>query len=318
MIFTKIKRVIRGGFINFWRNGFLSLAAVIIITLCLGAFGMLIFGSVFGRAFLDEVKSRVDINVYFALDAEEADILEINKTVENLPEVASSEYISRDLALANFKEKWKDNALILQGLEEIGDNPLPAVINIKAKEPSQYAGIAKFLESKSATAKDGSIIIEKINYNQNKIIIDRLGRIIPLIESTGLLIAGLLVVVSVIIVINTIRLIIYTAKEEISVMRLVGASNTYIRGPFVVSGIMYGVISGVITLIVIAIIAYWSDNAIARFAGVEGARDFSLIVDIFSSYFVQNFGQIFTIIMGSGIILGGLSSYMAVKRYLNV
>jgi cell division transport system permease protein len=318
MIFTKIKRVLKGGFVNFWRNGFLSLAAIVVITLCLGAFGTLIFGSVFGRAFLTEVKSRVDINVYFALDAEETDIIELKGSVEKLSEVASAEYISRDQALENFKEKWKDNALILQGLEEIGENPLPAVLNIKAKEPSQYAGIAKFLDSKSATAKDGSIIIEKVNYNQNKIIIDRLGRIIPLIESTGAIVAGLLVIVAIIIVFNTIRLIIYTAKEEISVMRLVGASNMYIRGPFVVSGIMYGVISGLITLIIIAVIAYWSDSAITKFAGIEGARDFSLIINIFSSYFVKNFGQIFAIIMGSGIVLGAVSSYLAVKRYLNV
>ena len=318
MIFTKIKRVIRTGFINFWRNGFLSFSAVIIITLSLVVFGGLIFGSAFGRSLLKEVKNKVDINVYFVLDAQETDILSLKKTIEKLPEVDKVEYVSRDQALTSFKDKWKDNTLILQGLDEIGSNPFPAVLNIKAKEPSQYAGIANFLDSKDSFSKDGNSIVEKVNYNQNKLIIDRLGRIIPAVEKAGSIIALILVLVAVIITFNTVRLIIFTAKEEISVMKLVGASNTYIRGPFVVSGIMYGIISGVLTLIVLGVFAYYSDVAILKFAGIQGAQDFSLIINVFSSYFISNFGQIFAIIMGSGIVLGAISSYLAVKRYLRI
>jgi cell division transport system permease protein len=121
-----------------------------------------------------------------------------------------------------------------------------------------------------------------------------------------------------IITFNTIRLVIYTAKDEISVMKLVGASNRYIRGPFVVSGIMYGVFAGVFTLIALALFAYYSDAVIMKFVGIQGAQDFSLVINIFFSYFVKNFGQIFALIMGSGIVLGAVSSYMAVRRYLNV
>ncbi len=318
MIFTNFKRITRTGFINFWRNGFLSFSAIIVLTLSLSVFGALIFGSAFGRALLKEVKNKVDINVYFVLDSQESDILSLKKTVENLPEVDKVEYISRNMALSAFKNKWKDNTLILQGLDEIGDNPFPAVLNIKAKEPSQYAGIAHFLDSKSSLSKDGSAIVEKVNYNQNKVIIDRLGRIIPAAEKAGSIIAILFVLVAVIITFNTIRLIIFTAKDEISVMKLVGASNLYIRGPFVISGIMYGVFSGVLTLIALGIFAYYSDVVIMKFAGVQGAQDFSLLVNVFSSYFITNFGQIFAIIMGSGIVLGGISSYLAVKRYLRV
>jgi cell division transport system permease protein len=318
MLFTHFKRITRTGFVNFWRNGFLSFSAIIVITLSLGVFGALIFGSAFGRALIEEVKNKVDINVYFVLDAEEPDIVALQKTIENLPEVASVEYISRDMALADFKDKWKDNSLILQGLDEIGDNPFPAVLNIKAKEPSQYAGIATFLDSKNSLSQDGSNIVEKVNYNQNKLIIDRLGRIIPAVERAGSIIALLLVIVAVVITFNTIRLIIFTSKDEISVMKLVGASNMYIRGPFVVSGVMYGIFSGILTLVLLAGFAYYSDALLMKFSGVQGAQDFSLLVNVFSSYFIQNFGQIFAIIMGSGIVLGGISSYLAVKRYLRI
>jgi cell division transport system permease protein len=161
-------------------------------------------------------------------------------------------------------------------------------------------------------------IISKINYQENKLIIDRLGRIIPAVEKSGSVVAIVLILIAIISVWNTIRLIIFTAKDEISVMKLVGASNIYVRGPLVVSGIMYGIIAAIITLILMAGIAYWSDMAILRFAGVQVASDFSLIVNVFSTYFAQNFVQILLIIIGAGVILGGGASYIAARRYLKV
>ena len=319
MLLTHFKRITRTGFVNFWRNGFLSFAATVVLTLSLVSFGALIFANAFGHALIDEVKNKVDINVYFTLNAQESDILALKKTIEQLPEVQSSEYISRDQELANFKDKWKDNTLILQGLDEIVDNPFPAVLNIKAKEPSQYAGIASFLDSNNSLSQSGVNIVDKVNYNQNKLVIDRLGRIIPAVENAGSIIAIILVIVALIITFNTIRLIIYTAKDEISVMKLVGASNAYVRGPFVVSGIMYGIASGILTLIILAICAYYGDAALVKFASVQDAQSFGLLGSTsFSAYFSANFGQIFAIIMGSGIVLGAISSYLAVRRYLKV
>jgi cell division transport system permease protein len=318
MIFTHLKRIIRTGFINFWRNGFLSFSAVVVITLSLSVFGALIYGSAFGRALIQEVKNKVDINVYFTLDASETDILALKKTIEALPEVDKVEYLSKEQALSGFRDKWKDNALIIQGLDEIGSNPFPAVLNIKAKEPSQYAGIASYLDSKTKASNSATNIVDKINYNQNKLIIDRLGRIIPAIEKVGSFIAILFVIVAIIITFNTIRLVIFTSKEEIAVMKLVGASNLYIRGPFMVSGVMYGIVSGLLTLVVLGAFAFYGDALLERFAGVKSIGDFSFFANVFSAYFIQNFGQIFGIIIGSGIVLGGLSSYLAVKRYLRV
>jgi cell division transport system permease protein len=318
MIFTSFKRIARTGFINFWRNGFLSFAAIVVITLSLCTFGALIFASAFGRTLLTEVKNKVDINVYFTLDAQESDILALQKDIDSLAQVTKTEYVSRDQALSDFKDRWKDNTLIMQGLDEIGTNPFPASINIKAKDPGQYGNIAAYLKGKNPTDSSGVPIIDKVNYEDNKLIIDRLGSIIPTVEKTGSVVAIILLIVAIIVVWNTIRLIIYAARDEISVMKLVGASNTFVRGPFVISGIMYGIISGIITLIVLGACAYWSDSLILRFVGIDVASNFELMVNVFSSYFTANFGQIFTIIMSAGIILGGLSSYIAARRYLRV
>lgn len=318
MVLTTFKRIIRTGFVSFWRNGFLSFAAIVVITLSLCAFGMIIFTGAFGRALIADVKDKVDINVYFTLGAQESDILAVQKDVNALSEVASTSYVSRDEVLAAFKDKWQDNALIMQGLDEIGDNPFPATLNIKAKDPGQYGDIATFLENKNPMDASGTPIIEKVNYLQNKLIIDRLSQIIPATEKAGLIIAIVLVIVAIIVVFNTIRLIVFTSKDEISVMKLVGASNIYVRGPLVVSGIMYGIVSAIITLGLMAIFAHWSDAFILRFAGVQIASDFELVVNVLSQYFLQNLAQIVVIITGAGVILGGVSSYIAARRYLRV
>jgi len=318
MVFTTFKRIARTGFVNFWRNGFLSFAAIVVITLSLCAFGGIIFVGAFGRSLIADVKDKVDINVYFSLTASEPDILALQKDINSLPEVASTTYVSRDAALASFTSKWQDNDLIMQGLQEIGDNPFPASLNIKATDPGQYGAIAQYLTDKNPTDSSGTPLIEKVNYTENKLIIDRLGRIIPATEQAGTIIALILVVVAIIVVWNTIRLIIFTAKDEISVMKLVGASNIYVRGPLVVSGVMYGIVSGIITIVLLAAAAYWSDALILRLAGVEVASDFGLLVNVFSTYFNQNIAEIVLIIMGSGIVLGGISSYIAARRYLRV
>ena len=318
MIATTLKRIVRTGFVNFWRNGFLSFAAIVVITLSLLSLGGLIFAGAFGRLLLQEVKSQVDINVYFALSATEQDVLNLQKEINVLPEVASTAYISRDQALSDFKDKWKDNTLIMQGLIELGDNPFPASLNVRAKDPGQYGGIARYLENKNPTDASGTPIIDKINYQENKLVIDRLSRMIPTVEQAGATLAILLALVAAIVVFNTVRLITFTVRDEIAVMKLVGASNIYVRGPLVVAGIMYGVVSGIITLIILAACAYWSDALILRFAGVDVAANFSFAINVFSRYFVTNFSELFLIIIGAGVILGGFSSYIAARRYLKV
>lgn len=309
MIFTKFKRVVRSGFVNFWRNGFLSLSSILVLSLSLLVFGGLIFFSTLNKSFIESVKDKVDINVYFSLNAPEQDIFDLKKTLEKMPEVKSVDYISREESIKRFREKHQDNTLILQGLDEIGDNPLPAVLTIKAKDPSQYETIAKFLSDKSS--------VDDVNYSRNKIIIDRLSRIIPLVEKTVTVLIIVLVLIAAMVTFNTIRVIIFASKDEIAVMKLVGASNMYVRGPFVISGMMYGIFSAIISLIILGLFAYYMDALYIRFLNAYPG-DISVVRHILFSYYVSNFAQIFAILMGSGIVLGAVSSYLAVRRYLNV
>ncbi len=305
MFWINTKRIIKAGFVSFWRNGFVSLSSVLIITLTLFCLGSIVFAGALLNSSLGEIKSKVDVNVYFVPTAQEVDVLALKKKLDGLPEVAKVEYVSRTKALENFKARHANDEITLQALDELGDNPLGAILNIKAKETSQYEGIAKFLESEEG---ERGTFIDKVNYYQNKTAIDTLTKMINGGTKIALAIALALAIVSILIVFNTIRLAIYIAREEISVMRLVGASNKFIRGPFVVSGVMYGVVSAAITLGLFYPVTYWVSNITTTFFS-----GFSLFV-----YYTTNFPGIALILAGAGIILGMISSFLAVRKYLKI
>jgi len=308
-MWIKIKRVIRAGFYSFWRNGFVSLSSILVMVVTLFVIGSTIFSGVILQSTLDQIKDKVDINVYFITTASEADILNIKKNLEQLPEVLSPiVYLSKEEALAEFKERHQNDEFTLQALDELGENPLGATLNIKAKDPSQYESIASFLQGKNALSSDNTNIIDKVNYYQNKEAIDRLTSIINSANNLGFILTLVLVIISILITFNTLRLVIYMSREEISVMRLVGASTGYIRGPFFVAGAIYGFISAVITLILFYPITIWLGST---------TEEFFVGLNIFH-YYTSNFGQIFLIIICSGVVIGSISSYLAVRKYLKV
>jgi len=308
MWWTNTKRIIKYGSVNFIRNSFVSLSTMLVMTITLFVIGSLIFIGATLNATLNQVRDKVDINVYFVPSADEGSILALKKSIEALPEVKSAEYVSREQALENFRARHQNDQLTLQALEELEENPLGASLSIRAKETSQYEGIAAFLENDAAVSPGTLPIIEKVNFFQNKVAIDRLSRTIDSAERFGIGIIIFLLIASIMITFNTIRLAIYTARDEISVMKLVGAGNWYVRGPFVFEGVLYGVVAGILTLILFYPLTLWLGPL------TEG---FFNDINIFQ-YYLDNFGQIFLIIMGTGVVLGAISSYLAVRRYLRV
>jgi len=220
--------------------------------------------------------------------------------------VAKASYISTEEALKLFRERHSSDYPTIQALDEIGENPLGGYLNIKAKEVSQYENISNFLKSDNALVLGSVSIIDKVNYHQNKLVIDRLNAIISGAQKLGFLITLLLIIISIIITFNTIRLTIFISKEEIGVMRLVGASKTYIRGPFMIEGAIYGIIATAITLILFLPATFWLGHHMMDFLGLN-----------LYDYYLSNFFQIFAIILLSGIVLGMISSFLAVRKYLN-
>jgi cell division transport system permease protein len=246
--------------------------------------------------------------VYFVTDAEESDILAAQQRLERLDEVALVTYTSREEAITEFRNRHQDDELTLDALDQLGDNPLGASLAIKANDPSQYETIVNFLSNDANVSPSGEPIIDHVNYYQNKTVIDRLTNAIGATQTAGLVIVILFSIASVIIALATVRLAIYTARDEISVMRLVGASNMYIRGPFIVAGIISGAVSGLIAIALFYPAAWYAGGELSAWLG-----GFNLF-----EYYVSNFPMIFGIIVGSGMLLGGIASFLGVRKYLSI
>ena len=308
---VNVKRVARYGLIGFVRNGFVSLSAVLVMAITLFVVANIIISNAALNATLQELQSNVDVRVYFTVDAPEDEIFRIKQSLEALPEVAIVTYVSRDEALATFRERHKGDQLTLQALDELADNPLGASLGVRAKETSQYESIAKFLETKQEEG-GSSVGIDKINFYQNKTAIDRLTQIIATSRENSIAKLMIFAIATLVIAFNTIRLAIYTSRDEIMVMNIVGAGRWYVRGPFVIAGVLYGVISGLIVLLLLYPILAFRPVLI----GLDSTSEILFgNFDAFQ-YYVSSFPLIFLTIIFTGVTLGALSSYLAVRRYL--
>lgn len=306
MFWVNIKRVLRAGFVNLMRNSFVSLASVFVMTMTLFIIGSLMFVNALISDFVSYVNGKVDVNVYFVTGADESAILSLQTALQQLPEVSSVSYTSEADALAQFQAKHQDDQLTLQALDELGSNPFGAELSIKAKDPSQYEAIAQFLQDRTNDA-NGNPLIDSVNYLQNQTVIDQLQSVTSYVERFGWGTIAIFVLASILITFNTIRLAIYTAREEIAVMRLVGASNMYIRGPFVVEGTLYGIVSALIALLVFFPIAWL----------LRGPTETLLGADVLS-YYISHFWLFLLVLLFSGAFLGATSSFLAVRKYLSV
>lgn len=306
-MWVAFKRVVRSGFAGFTRNAFVSLASIFVMTVALFVIGGIIIIDQLLGASLNQIENKVDINVYFNVSANDEDMQALKTRLEALPEVSEVTFTSREEALNAFRERHRNDEYTMQALDELGDNPLGASLAIRAEDTSHYEGIARFLDEQRAQESPQAPIIDRVNFVKNKEAIDKLAAIIGMVERASVVTMIVLVAASVLITFNTIRLAIYTTREEISVMRLVGASNTFIRGPFMLQGILYGAVAGLIAIVIMYPILYWLGP------GTETFFQFNIF-----RYFLSDFVYVFGVIVGSGVALGLISSALAVSRYLRV
>ena len=305
MLLANIKRIIKSGFVNFWRSGLVSLSSVIVLTVTLFTIGGLFLGQAFLSASLNEIKAKVDISVSFQPTATEEAVLAFKKTLQARPGVKQVSYRSREEEFNDFKTRNQDNALIMQSLEEVG-NPLGARLNIEATDPSQYENIASFLRDDSSLSASGQSIIYQINFKKTSV--DALTAIIDTTQRVSLAIALFLIFISLIVTFNTVSLAIYISREEISVMRLVGANNPYIRGPFIVEGLIAGFFASLLALFFLYPTAIWLRNAT-----VGVAQSINLV-----SYYLEHFTFLALVLIVSGLFISVLASILAIRKHLRI
>ncbi|HCB36471.1 MAG: Cell division protein [Candidatus Azambacteria bacterium GW2011_GWB2_46_37] len=297
------QRIIKSGAVSFWRNVWLSTAAVAIMVLNLFVISSFLLGNVVADSLLNSLENKIDISVYFKQDTEEKDILSVKSELMSLGEIKDVNYVSAEEALSQFKERHKGNSILLQSLEEVGDNPFEAALSVKTRQASQYEAVSLFLEN--GKYKN---LIDGVDFRQNQAMIDKLTYIVGASRKVGGVVSLTFIFIAVLVTFNTIRLAIFSAKEEISVMRLVGASNWFIQGPFMVEGILYGLVASLVTMLIFAPVL----SNIAPYL-----YNFTQSVDIWQ-YFKDNFWALAALQTAIGVSLGTLSSFIAIRRYLKV
>ena len=300
-MFTILSRIFHFGFKNFKRNGWLSTATVAIMVLALIVFlGVILFGVVTSRA-AASIQDKIDISVFFNTNTSEDQILSIQQSLQALPQVASVSYTSRDQALANFTAAHANDQTVSQALSELNANPLEASLNVKAKDPSEYGAINSYLTSANLAP-----YIDTISYAQNQDVITRLATIVRDVNVGGWVVIVFLALVAGLVVFNTIRLAIYSNRDEIGIMRVVGASNSLVRGPYIVEGVFWGGIAAVVSLILVAPVFWFVSPYLGQF--IPGLNIFQ--------YFYTHIIQLFLYQLLFGVLIGMFSSFWAVQRYL--
>lgn len=304
MFRNKIKRLLISAFNDLLRNIWLNVATVIIMVISLFTVTVMLAVDAIGNHALQALKEKIDITVQFKDNADEGKILELKKDLEARSDINKVEYISKEQALANFKDAHKDDSYINDSLTELGDNPLFAVLNVKADELYQYKDIDNFVVG-NENYKD---VIEKVNFKENETAINNFSNILGAIKEGILALSVLFVLIGVMVAFNTIRLAMYAHKTEIEIMRLVGAGNWYIRMPFIIEGIVFGAVACAVAIALMFPAVSYVSPKIAQF--IPG---FDL-----NNYFIGNLYNITLLLLSMGIGIGVISSVIAIRRYLKI
>ncbi len=304
-MFVTIIRTSNFAFQHFWRNLWISAITIFILTLTLFIVSLVSSLNLLAGQAIKAVENKVDIDLYFKQGTDEADILKAKVYVEGLPEVSNVRYISRDEALESFTATHADDPDIQAALAELDTNPLPATLSVQANELNQYQAIITQFES-----SEYDTLVEDKNFSDHQAVIDRLSGLTKRIYQGGLIISFIFVFISVVMMYNTIRVAIYSHREELGIMKLVGATNWFIRAPFIIESVLYALVSSVFAMSILSVIAFSAAPYVnAFFTGY----DFSLDLFFITNFWIIALGQFLI-----SLILAVGSSMLSIGRYLKV
>jgi len=295
-------RMIKSGFSSFIRNGWLSVASITVMVLTLLTLSVFFILNIVLNTGIKTIQDKIDISVYFKDDVKQVVIIDIQNDLANMSEVRAIKYTSKEDAVAKFKDQNKDNPALLESINDPAFS-LPASLEVKVYDTSNLDKITSLLENeKYGTA------VEKISYKENKQIIDKLFRATNITKQIGVIITIAFTLVSLVIIFNTVRIAIFARMEEIEIMKLVGATPGFIKGPFLIEGMLYGIISTIISIMILSSVLYFAAPAIANYIGGVG--------DNISNFLRDNILQVMVIQLGVGVSIGVFSSWLAIRKHL--
>ncbi|HOY56502.1 MAG TPA: permease-like cell division protein FtsX [bacterium] len=305
MFLLSLARIFRFAFQSFLRNIWLSLVTITIIVMTVFSLTVLILVNVLTDQAVSSIKNKVDISLYFEAQTKEETVTDIKDQISKIDHVRDIEYVSATAALERFKATHSQDSLIQDAVDEMGENPLGPVLVVKADEMSNYPSILKNIEDFKINE-----VAKEIDYDDHQLIIQKIELISGKIKQFGLFLSIAFTLISLLVVFNTIRVGIYVHRDEVNIMKLVGASNWFIRGPFLVESILYAVF-GCLVFWIIFYVAIGFINPIV--SGFFADINFNLI-----SYVLHNFWYIFGFELVAMVLLNIISSAFALGRHLKV
>jgi len=299
-------RIVRTGVVNFFRNASLAIAAmaVMVVTLTIILLSLVVNTTLNNT--ITQITNKIDISVYLKDSVTVKQRQEFTQRLESLPNVESTRYLSKDEALEAYRQENVNNPELLKAINQT-DNPLPATIRVKPRDLNKVQEVQKFLnEPDNMTLQS-----EENSYNgDRKDAIDKISHAANVLQRVGIAGIALFAIISVLIIFNTIQMAIFNRRDEISIMRLLGANTWYIRGPFVVESIIYGILSGLISVLLI------KSLFIASSGTLEASSLGLLDIGYAQRYFNDHFWLLLLAQVGIGVIIGAGSSIVATRRYL--
>ena len=296
-------RVLKYAIQNFLRNFWLSFVTLTILFLALASINAMIIVNLLAKVAINTVEDRIDVNVTFKSTASESQVLDVQNQLLAVGGVKEVKYISREDALINFKANHKNDPEVLAGLDLLKDNPLGAALIVKAESPQQYDKVIELLNGKKLAD-----LVESRDFEDYRLLISRIAKITDRLSSATMIMAAIFGLISIMIVFNTLRVAVYTHREEIRIMRLVGATKGFIIAPYILEGIIFAV--GGLAIMILAIYPLLGilQPYISTF--FEG-QDLDLV-----SYFNQNFLFIFGAQLLATIAINTVSAIFAVRKYI--
>ncbi len=286
------------------RNVWLSIITITILVLAMFSINTLILTRAISKSAVDAIRGRVDLSLYLKTDSTESDIFSLQLKVNAMDRVREVQYISKQEALDFFRKKNQDNPEILQALLELGKNPLSPSLVISPKDPGSVPELIEELKALDSN------IIESRDFNDNKLILEKIDNITKRVDEVGFFIIAIFVITSLLVIYNSIKVAIYTHKKEIEIMRLVGASNSFIYAPFLLSSLIYTFVA----TIIIILVSFPLLGVLQPYLEVFFV-DYNINV---VNYFVNNFFLIFGLQFLIISLINVIASYVAVRRYSRV
>lgn len=303
-MFLSLARIIKFGFQDVWRNFWLSLATIMILILTLFSVNLLLSLKIIGQAAVDNLKNRVDISIYLRQGVSEDKIMSLKARLANLNNVQEVKYVSQAEALQSFQNRHQNNPEIMQALEQLDKNPLTSSLTVKPINPDNYDQLIEDLN------KVQDPVIDSRNFQDNKELLNKINSVTKKINDIALTISLIFLLIMLLVIFNSVKLAIYSHRQEIVIMKLVGASNFFIKAPFLFSSLIYTLAGVILT----AVIFYPFLSLLQPYLDTFF---FGYNIDLLT-YFNKNWWQIMGLqTIGTGLV-NLLASYVAVGKYSKI